>query len=152
MKPLIQSVDERETGAGSTPKGFRRYRRKWLEKLRSKKNSDCIANEQNTSQLCLFCFQRQHVQMARNKGIRSDCVSVTNGKAAKSRLSHLVVLTVYLTVNLGRAYIQLPLLKSVDSLSSVFLNKRVRSTIAMLIFGWFRNEGIKYHIKTENFH
>ena len=92
-KKIVQFVGDRGTGVGSRLKGFRKYGGKWLEVLRSQQNIVCITNEQKTSQLCIFCFEKLcHPRCSgkrTTKGalqcVNPACVSVKNGRAIKSR-------------------------------------------------------------------
>lgn len=56
-KPVM-FVGDRGYGTGSSIKGHLRYGGKWKPEIHSRYTSVCITNEHNTSQTCLFCFQK----------------------------------------------------------------------------------------------
>ncbi|KAL0074293.1 hypothetical protein J3Q64DRAFT_1647784 [Phycomyces blakesleeanus] len=52
--PLILFIIDRETGASSQIKSFRKYCEKWNQKIHGKTANVCITNECKTSQTCIF--------------------------------------------------------------------------------------------------
>ncbi|KAI8056510.1 uncharacterized protein B0P05DRAFT_458403, partial [Gilbertella persicaria] len=89
---------------GSKIKGHRRYGGKWKQKLLGSTSIACITNKYNTSQTCVFSFQKSVHPVNRTEkatrtvkgtfyGLNKDCISVRNRKATmfRDRLSALAI-------------------------------------------------------------
>lgn len=55
---MIMFVGDRGEGIGSRIKGFLKYGGKWKPKIHSRYCSVCVTNEHNTSQTCMFCYNK----------------------------------------------------------------------------------------------
>ena len=55
---LIMFIGDRGEGVGSRMKGFLKYGGKWKPNIHSRYTTVCITNEYNTSQTCLFCYNK----------------------------------------------------------------------------------------------
>jgi hypothetical protein len=64
-------IGDRGFGVGSRIKGFRRYGGAWKQNIHGQYTNACITNERNTSQTCVFCF---------NKLDHPKCRKMMNGK------------------------------------------------------------------------
>ncbi|RCH88096.1 hypothetical protein CU097_004618 [Rhizopus azygosporus] len=104
----IMFVGDRGLGIGSRIKGYMRYGGHWKPLKHSLYTSVCITSEHNTSQTCIYCFQKPShpLQTVYKNGARRlrtingtficdnpSCVSVQAKKAVKGRdtLSAMVI-------------------------------------------------------------
>ncbi|RCH89595.1 hypothetical protein CU097_009212 [Rhizopus azygosporus] len=105
---LIMFIDGRGLDIGPRIKGYMRYGGHWKPLKHSLYTSVCITNEYNTSQTCIYCFQKlsHQVQTVYKNGTRRlrttngaficdnlSCVSVQAKKAVKGRdtLSAMII-------------------------------------------------------------
>ena len=80
MNSLVMFIGDRGEGTGSRLKGFLRYGGKWKPKVHSRYSTVCITNEYNTSQTCVFCFQKLlHPKKLITKKDGSKFVKSVNG-------------------------------------------------------------------------
>lgn len=117
---LLMFIGNRGTGASSRIKGLRRYGGKWKENIHSEAVNVCLANENMTSQTCVFCFNRLNHPLVEqiNNGkcfmkkiqvtlycTNPSCVSVLSRRAIKSRdsISALAISLVGLSTILFRS-------------------------------------------------
>ncbi|KAI8085638.1 hypothetical protein BDF21DRAFT_241711 [Thamnidium elegans] len=82
-------IGDRGTGVGSRIKGHLHYGGKWKHDIHGKYTPVCIANENNTSQTCAYCYNK--LSHPSQKKLKEN----TSESEAKE-LSNVLILGVFL--------------------------------------------------------